>query len=105
MSNLDTPESHNPPAPNYLLTVIASLVFILLFGIILYVAYVPTRPDPVLQADAEMRKSRLIEVKGKAEETLNSYGVVDPQNKVVRIPIELAMELTNNDIQNAQKTE
>lgn len=77
-----------------LLSALAWIGVILLFVLIVWIAYLPTRPQPLDQALIEQRKKTLADVRAKQFKLVNSYEIIDAQNKIVRIPVERAMELT-----------
>jgi len=77
-----------------ILSLIGSAGFILLFGLIIWLTYIPTRPGKVDAATRSLQEQKLIELKAKATQTLNSYAVVSKPDGIYRIPIERAMELT-----------
>lgn len=74
----------------------------LIFAAILAVVYVPksgVAPAPVQNAEdtvprtPEARKAKLEELKGAEKKASATYEVLDPKTKVVRMPIDRAMEL------------
>lgn len=94
---MSDPISHNSAEPSEnraLLSALAWVGVILLFVLIVWLAYLPTRPQPIDQALIDQRKKTLADVKAKQAKLVSSYEVVDAQNKIVRIPVERAMELT-----------
>ncbi|MFT4901450.1 MAG: hypothetical protein ACI81V_000723 [Lentimonas sp.] len=90
---------HEASKGNRLLTFLGALGAILIFALIILVAYLPNRPDPVNQAIAETRKLKATETIAQGKAKLTSYEVVDAASGVVRIPIEIAMEQTINSYQ------
>lgn len=72
-----------------------------IFVIILLVAYLPKKPEPLpdgVRTPAE-RKAALAELRGHEQTMATTYGWVDPDQKtIVRIPIEEAMRLTVRDL-------
>lgn len=94
---MSDPISHNSAEPSEnraLLSALAWVGVILLFVLIVWLAYLPTRPQPIDQALIDQRKKTLADVKAKQAKLVSSYEIVDAQNKIVRIPVERAMELT-----------
>ncbi|MGE9289402.1 MAG: hypothetical protein ACQKBT_00340 [Puniceicoccales bacterium] len=79
---------------NRTLSVIGGVGFILLFLLILWLAYLPYRPEPISEVLAETRLKNLQEVKNASAEVTSSYGVINPQEGIYRIPVEEAMKLT-----------
>lgn len=94
---MSDPISHDSTEPSDNRTLLSALAWvgvILLFVLIVRIAYLPTRPQPLDQALIEQRIKTLADVKAKQAKLISTYEVVDAQNKVVRIPVERAMELT-----------
>lgn len=94
----DSHDLHGAPETshsNMILSIIGALGTLLLFALIVYIAYyVPAqRMDSASANIASERKSTLAEVQSQAKDTATTYGVVDAEKEVVRIPIERAMEL------------
>tara|TARA_Y100000588_G_C14277222_1_gene934976 strand:+ start:4915 stop:5226 length:312 start_codon:yes stop_codon:yes gene_type:complete len=83
---------------HFSLSVAGIILAILMFGFIILIAYLPTRPKPVDQDLIDQRLAILAEVNSKQHSLANSYGWVDQTKGVVRIPIERAMELTERDL-------
>lgn len=94
MSDPTSPNSTEPSENRALLTAIGWIGVILIFVLILWLAYLPTRPNSVDQALIDQRIKTLADVQAKQTKLVNSYEVIDAENNVVRIPIERAMELT-----------
>jgi len=91
MSNTAPETSHS----NYLLSIIGALGSILLFGLIVLIAYVYMfKPDPVNQQRVQERLAIRGEVESKQKALTTEYAVVNKEAGVVRIPTELAMQLT-----------
>lgn len=76
------------------LTFFGALGAMLIFALIILVAYLPNRPDPVNEEIAATRKSKAAESIAMGKAKLEGYEVVNAEAGVVRIPIELAMEQT-----------
>lgn len=77
-------------------TFIAVIGCFSIFLIILLVAYLPNRAPMAgtgLKSPAE-RKALLAELKGKSFTSATTYGWVDKEKGVIRIPVERAIELT-----------
>ncbi|MBC2603092.1 hypothetical protein [Puniceicoccus vermicola] len=79
---------------NRTLSVIGGVGFILLFLLILWLAYLPYRPEPISEVLAETRLQNLQEIRNASAEVIDSYGVVNPNEGIYRIPVEEAMRLT-----------
>lgn len=76
------------------LTVLGGLGGMLIFVLILYVAYLPNRPEPVDQQIVEERGRKADEAIAAGKAKIEGYEVVDAEEGTVRIPIKRAMELT-----------
>ncbi len=85
---------------NRTLSVIGGVGFILLFLLILWVAYLPYRPEPIAEVQAKTRLENLSEIENASTEAITTYGVVNPQEGVYRIPVEEAMRLTVEKFRN-----
>lgn len=92
-------------APNKALwpTVLAVVGVFAIFLLIIKVAQTPVQPlDAAANVSDEDqwkmtdqgRQTRLAELRGRENVALQSYGWVDQQNGVVRLPLERAIELT-----------
>ena len=86
---------------SYILTVVAFLGVMLLFALIIAIAYIPNRPTPANEDIVKERKARLAEVNSKQKALISRYAWVDKNEKIVRLPIERAMQLTVRDLQNS----
>ncbi len=77
-------------------TLIAVIGGFAIFGLILVVAYLPNKAAPVGDGvkTPEQRKAILAELHGKEQAAAASYGWVDKENGVVRLPLDRAIELT-----------
>ncbi len=73
---------------------VASAAFILLFVLILWVAYLPTHSEEVDGESRVAQEAKLSETKAKSAEKLEQYAVANAAEGIYRIPIEQAMELT-----------
>lgn len=86
---------------NRLLTFIGALGAILIFALIILIAYLPNRPDPVNAEVAATRKAKAVEAIAQGKAKLAAFEVVNAEAGLVRIPIELAMEQTLQAYQRA----
>lgn len=99
----DASASPAPTTGSFAATLLAALGGFVIFILILVVAYLPNRAAPAgdgVKTPAE-RKSALIELQGKERTAATSYGWIDKDKGVVRLPIDRAIELTLRD--HAQK--
>lgn len=83
-----------PPKLNRLLSLTGIIGALLVFAVILYVAYLPARPPAVDSKIAEARKQAAVEARAAGLAKITGYEVVDPASGLVRIPVEKAMDLT-----------
>lgn len=77
-------------------TLLAAIGGLSIFLVILFVAYLPNKADPAgdgVKTPAE-RKALLAELRGKEQTAATTYGWVDKDKGVVRLPLERAIELT-----------
>ncbi len=77
-------------------TLIAAIGGFAIFGLILLVAYLPNKAAPAGDGvkTPEQRKAALAELRGKEQTAATSYGWVDKDKGVVRLPLDRAIELT-----------
>ncbi len=83
-------------------TLLAAIGGFAIFALILVVAYLPNKAAPAGDGvrTPEQRKAALAELRGKEHTAATSYGWVDKDKGVVRLPLERAIELA---IQEHQK--
>ena len=79
---------------NYLLTILGSLGAILIFALILFLAYLPNRPDPVDAGVMAERQAKADESRAAGIKKISTFELIDLNSGVVRIPIEDAMRHT-----------
>ncbi len=79
---------------NRLLSLTVIVGAILVFAVILYVAYLPGRPPAVDQEVNEKRGQKADETRAAGLSKINGYEVINEEAGLVRIPIEEAMEST-----------
>jgi len=107
MSDHDLHGAPETAHSNMTLSIIGALGTMLLFALIVYIAYiVPSKRQEAATANlAAQRTATLNEVRSAAAQDANSYGVINAEEGTVRIPIERAMELVVprlNDDQSSQ---
>ncbi|MCD8481870.1 MAG: hypothetical protein LR015_03860 [Verrucomicrobia bacterium] len=92
--------SHDPePSDNkVLLSAVGWLGVILLFGLVVAVAYLPNRAQSIEARQAEQRHAIRASVVAEQQRIANSYDWVNRDQGVVRIPIDRAMQLTLRDL-------
>lgn len=96
-------ESEPGPSREFL-SVVGWVGAILIFVLILWLAYLPYRPAPVDQAVIDRRFQIKAEIESAQQQLISSYAVVDATKGVYRIPIERAMELTVQRLQQEGST-
>ena len=79
---------------NTLFTFIGAIGAILIFSLIIFVAYLPNRSDPADQAVREKRQIDADAVRAEGVAKLNRYELIDKDLGIVRIPIDKAKSLT-----------
>lgn len=91
MSNASAPASNS----SFAVTLLAAVGGFAIFLLILLVAYMPNKAAPAGDGvkTPEQRKAALAELRGKEKTTATTYGWVDKDAGVVRIPISQAKEL------------
>jgi hypothetical protein len=84
----------------FFVTAAAVIGGFLIFVLILVIAYLPNKAEPLPQGTKtpEERATILRELRAKETAAATTYGWVDQTKGVVRIPIERAMELTLDEI-------
>ena len=95
------------PTPNktsYLLTVIGVIGSFLIFAILLFVAYLPNRPERADQAAVEKRQRLADEARALSASKIDGYKVVDADSGRVQVPIDAAMALTLNAYANDNRS-
>lgn len=77
-------------------TLLAAIGGFAIFGLILVVAYLPNKAAPVGDGvkTPEQRKAALAELRGKEQTAATTYGWVDKDKGLVRLPLDRAIELT-----------
>lgn len=88
------------PASGSWVTLAAAIGGFAIFAIILLVAYLPKKPEPLPDGarTPDQRKAALAEMRAKEKSAAATYGWTDQANGVVRIPIERAVQLTREEI-------
>jgi hypothetical protein len=87
---------------NFLLSFLGGLGAILIFLLILFIAYLPNRPDPVDASVVADRQAKADEARAAGIKKLTSLEVVDASAGIARIPIEDAMERTVSTYQSGE---
>ena len=77
-----------------LLTFVGAIGAILIFALIIFVAYLPNIPDPADQDIRDKRQSDADTVRAEGVAKLNRYELIDKDSGTVRIPIDKAKSLT-----------
>jgi len=76
-------------------TFFGSLGAILIFAVIIFIAYLPNRPAPVDQAANEARRATAEQARAEGIAKITGY-VANPDGSV-QIPVDVAMDLVTND--------
>lgn len=79
---------------NFLLTILGSLGAILIFALIVFIAYLPNRPDSVDAAISAERQAKADESRAAGIRKLSTFELLDSDSGIARIPIEDAMRHT-----------
>ena len=79
---------------NTLFTFIGAIGAILIFALIIFVAYLPNMSDPADQDVRDKRQSDADAVRAEGVAKLNRYELIDKESGIVRIPIDKAKSLT-----------
>jgi hypothetical protein len=87
-------DSSSSPNQSQVVSFLAIIGSILLFALVIYLAYLPNRPAPVDSSLIESRKQQLAEVEAAGQAALRDYRVVNRDEGIVVVPIERAMQLT-----------
>lgn len=83
-----------------LLTFLGSLGGILIFALIIWIAYLPNRPEPVNAQAAADRQAKADEARAAGIAKITSTEVIDADSGKVRIPVDQAMKLLVEDYDN-----
>ena len=73
---------------------------LLIVGVLINAMIKYTTPPPLAAERAAFRAKNLVELRAANAEALTTYGYVDQQRGIVRLPIEQAMKLTLAEWQN-----
>ena len=88
--------SEEPTISNKLLTFVGIIGAILIFALVMFVAYLPTLPDPANQKTWDDRQAAADAARAAGAAKLEGYEVINQEAGIVRIPIEDAKALTLN---------
>jgi lysylphosphatidylglycerol synthetase-like protein (DUF2156 family) len=93
------------PAKSHLWTIVAVIGACAIFVLILVVAYLPQKAAPVAEGSKtpEERAAILAEHRANARTLTSTYGWVDQQKGVVRLPVDRAVELTIQELNAGKK--
>lgn len=92
--------TQTPASSGSLLTVAAAIGGFAIFALIVFIAYLPKKPDPLpdgVRTPAQ-RTAALTELRAKEKAAATTYGWVDQSNGVVRIPVDEAVKITIKEI-------
>ena len=90
----------NPSFLNQCISVAAILGCFLVFGVLLWLTYVPNKPEgfPVGSVPPEERAARLSELRAEEARLTDRYSWVDQDKGIVGLPIERGMELARQEL-------
>jgi hypothetical protein len=90
----------NPSFLNQFISVAAILGCFAVFGLLLYLTYLPNRPVgfPVGSVPPAERAARLSKLRADEASLADRYSWVDQDKGIVRLPIERGMELTRQEL-------
>ncbi len=88
---------------NQAITVLSALGCILIFLLILFVAYLPTQPEDPLARTAEERLQILRDSQSRYAGKYETLEIVNPEQGVYKIPLDDAMEVTVQAYQRKQQ--
>lgn len=96
--------THTPSSSGSWVTLAAAIGGFAIFALIVFIAYLPKKPDPLPDGarTPEQRKAALAELRAKEKSAVSTYGWVDQNAGIVRIPVEEAVKITIKEI-NAKK--
>ena len=83
------------PNKSFLPTFLGSLGAILIFALIIFLAYLPNRPEPINKAASEARQAKADEARAAGLAKITKYAA-NPDGSV-QIPVEAAMDLVIED--------
>ena len=89
--------SKQPTYLNRFFTFIGVLGAILIFAVIIYIAYLPNQAGRVDAAVVAERQAKADSARASGIAKLKGFSVVNKESRIVQIPIELAKELTLKD--------
>jgi len=100
MSSSSTPLSPEPSDRKVLYSAIAWVGVLLLFAIIVLIAYVPNSDSKVNTSANEARVAIRADVDALQQKLMTQYAWANQAEGIVRIPVARAMELTLLDLEN-----
>lgn len=89
-----------PSKGSSLLTFLGSLGGILIFALIIWIAYLPNRPEPVNAEAFAERQVKADEARAAGISKITTTEVINADAGIVRIPIDQAMKLLVEDYDN-----
>ncbi len=87
--------THTPSTSGSWVTIAAAIGGFAIFALIVLIAYLPKQPDPIPAGDG-------VRTPAQRKSAITTYGWVDQNAGVVRIPVDEAIKLTIKEI-NAKK--
>lgn len=90
--------SDQPSSKSFFLSFLGGLGAILIFVLIIFLAYLPNRPEPIDQAASEARQAKADESRAAGSAKISNYAV-NPDGSI-QIPVDAAMDLIAKEYQN-----
>jgi len=97
---MNAAENHNCSVCRLWPVAAAMLGACLIFGALIWAMRHYTKPEPLGQARAVERAEKLTELHAEETEKLDHIGWIDQSKGVVRLPIEVAMQIVEREWQN-----
>lgn len=82
---------------NFLFSFLGAVGAILIFALIIFIAYLPNRPDAVDAQVIADRQEKADSARATSQSKLEGYEVLNAEEGIARIPIEDAMQITLNN--------
>lgn len=89
---------------NFLLTFLGGMGAILIFLLILFIAYLPNRPEPVDASVVAERQTKADEARAAGIKKLTTLEVINAEERIARLPISDAMQRTVSAYRNSSVT-
>jgi hypothetical protein len=87
--------SEQTSSKSFLSSFLGSLGAILIFALIIFLAYLPNRPEPIDEAVAEERRAKAEQARAEGLAKINKYALSGDGS--IQIPVDAAMDLVVED--------